>query len=290
MGFASYDALITALTAGQRLPLLWQKNPTTAPVAGVWYHMWPVGGMPGAGALYTGTALNFQRTNDASAGALYHGGNVSALTKHIVSLMAMASAGSPPPIIYVVDQVGYYPLTQSASSQVFVNTNAPDRYVAAGEPGLLVSLVNGAAGGATASNLTVLTYVNQAGTAGQVMPTGTAVAVTVSTALPTATLGARVLTTVGAGPFLPLAAGDTGVRSLTNVTFSAANTGLEAFVLCRPLAFIPCPSANVPAERDLVMQLAALPRVYDGACIAFIVFFPAATGATLNGQVDVAWG
>ena len=151
-----------------------------------------------------------------------------------------------------------------------------------------VSLVNGAAGGTTASNLGPLNYVDQDGNAGAI-PTTPAVAVTVSSALPTATLGARVLTTV-AGPFIPLAAGDNGVRSLTDVDFSAANTGLEAFVMVRPLAMLPLPGANIPAERDLVMQLAALPRVYDGACLAVMVYFPVATGATLLGSLMVAWG
>jgi len=289
MGFATYDDLISELTAGKSLPLPWQKNHTTAPVAGNWYHLWPVGGQPTGGALYTGTALNFQRTINTTTGALYHGGNQSPDTKHLTIVQAVASAGSPPPILMLVDQVGYYPLTQSISSQTFVNTTAPDRYVGAGEGGLRVSLVNGALGGATASNITVLTYVDQDGNAGATMPTTPAVAVTISAALPTATLGSRVLTTV-AGPCLPLAAGDSGVRSLTNITFSAANTGLEALVLVRPLCYIPCPSANVPAERDLVMQLASLPRVFDAACPMWMVFFPAATAATLSGIATVAWG
>lgn len=288
MPFSSYDDLIANMTAGQRLPNMWSKNATTAPVAANWYHMWPVGGQPGAGALYTGTALNFQQTSDQTAGALFTGGNVSPATKHLIYGNVMAGAGAPPPVIMIGDMAGYYPLTQSAGQQNFVNTNPPLRYVSAGQSGLQIALIAGAAGGATASNITALNYLNQNGSSSSI-PTTPAVAVTVSAALPTATLGARVLTTIGAGPFLPLGTGDTGVQQLTNITFSAANTGLEALVLFRPLCVIPCGTAGVPSERDLVMQLANLEQVFDGGCINFFVFFPAATGATLTGELDVAW-
>lgn len=289
MPFSSYDDLIANMTAGQRLQSFWQKNHTTAPgAAGIWNHMWPVGGTPPSGALYTGTALNFQQTTNATAGAFYMGANVSTMTKHLIYAWVMASAGAPTPTIMVVDQVGYYPLTQSASQQNFVNTTPPNRYVSAGQSGLQVALVTGAGGGATASNISILNYVNQLGGA-SAMPTAAAVAVLVSSTLPTATLGARCLTTVGAGPFIPLATGDTGVQSLTNITFSAANTGLEALVLCRPLCTIPCGTIGVPTERDLVMQLANLEQVYDNACLSFFVYWPANTAATLTGEVDVAW-
>ncbi|HUC96774.1 MAG TPA: hypothetical protein VMR16_03890 [Candidatus Saccharimonadales bacterium] len=289
MAFSSYDDLISEIGAGNRLQLPWAKLATTAPVAATWYHMWPVAGQPTSGALYTGTALNYQRTTDTTTGALFAGGNVSTDTKHLIYQWGMASAGAPPPVLMLVDMDGYYPLTQSASLQSFVNTTGPVRYTSAGQSGLQVALVGAAAGGATASNITALNYVDQGGNAGA-MPTTVATAVTISVALPTVNLGARVLTTTGAGPFLPLGAGDTGVRSLTNITFSAANTGLEALVLCRPLATLPLPTALIPGERDLVMQIANLERVYDGACLTWFVFFPTATGVTLTGQVDVAWG
>lgn len=287
--FTSYSDIISEIAAGKSLPAPFSKNPTTAPVAANWYHLWPVGGMPGQGALYTGTAHAHQRTTEASAGALYHGGNKAADTKHILSLLGLASAGVPPPMLMLVDQVGYYPLTQSAASVNFDNTTGPDRYIAAGEGGLQASLIAAAAGGATASNLTVLTYVNEQGTGGKTMPTTPAVAVTVSTALPTATLGARVITTI-AGPFIPLAAGDGGIRSLTNRTFSAANTGLEAFVMLRPLAYLPLRTALVAEEVDLVQDIVNLPRVVDGGCLMVMAFFPVATGAVVTGRLFVAWG
>ena len=289
-GFTSQDDLTAEMSvAGKRLICPYNKTATTAPVASVWYHMWPVGGMPGAGVTYTGAALDFARTVDTDPGSLYTGGNKSPDFKDLIYMNGMATAGAVPPTIWLVDQVGYYPLTQSAVSQVFTNGTPPNRYTTIGQGGLQVSLVAAAAGGATASNITILTYVDQDGNAGATMPTTPAVAVTVSTAAPTSTLGSRVITTVG-GPFLPLMAGDSGVQQLTNITFSAANTGLEALVLLRPLAVLPCPTALTYGERDLVNQISSLERVYDGGCLMFMVFFGSATGANILGEVDVAWG
>jgi hypothetical protein len=288
MAFTSYDDLISEMVAGKRLVLPWAKNPTTACVATNWYSMWPVGGIPGSGALFTGTALDFSRTTDVTPGALYHGGNKSTDTKHLIYQWGLASAGTTPPVFMLIDLVGYYPLTPSGSLQEMTNGTGPDRYVSAGQSGLQAVLVNGAATGSTAAYIGSLNYVDQDGNAGA-MPTSPQVTVTVSAVLPTATLGARVLTTVG-GPFIPLAAGDCGMRSITDVTWSAGNTGLHAFLLVKPLAILPTPAALVPAERDHVMQIANLERIYDGACLSWLVFFPTATGAALQGSIDVAWG
>lgn len=289
MGFTSYDDLISEITAGKRLVLPWQKNPSTAPVAANWYSMWAVGGYPGAGAMFTGASLAHQRTTDLTTGSLYHGGNKTPDTKHLIYINALASAGATPPIVMLVDLVGYYPLATgfSGALQTMDNTNGPNRYVSAGESGLQAVLVNGALNGATV-NISSLNYTDQDGNAGA-MPTTPTVAVTGAAVLPTATLGARVLTTIG-GPFIPLAAGDCGMRTIVNVTSSGAMTGLLAFLMVKPLATLPLPAALIPSERDLVMQLANLERVYDGACLSWLVFFPVATGATLTGEIDVAWG
>jgi hypothetical protein len=60
--------------------------------------------------------------------------------------------------------------------------------------------------------------------------------------------------------------------------------------MVKPLAVIPTPVAGVPGERDLVMQIANLERVYDDACLMWLAWFGSATATTLTGEVDVAWG
>jgi len=291
-GFASYDDLIAEISAGKRLTLPWSKTFTSAPVAGVWYDMWPVGGTPGAG-VYTGTNYTFTRTTDTTAGALYHGGNKSTDTKHVIRALAHQAAATMDRLM-VIDRVGYYPIPNPhpTTLQALTNTTGPDRYVSAGEPGLLAFIVNSSGNATTTGNLSALNYTDQDGNAGA-MPTTPTVGPNPLSTAPSTTLGARFQFAVaGLGPFLPLAAGDMGMRSVTSIQFSAGITQTSALVLCRPLYTIPLAGANAPTERELVMMLAGLPRVYDGACISFLGYAHSATAMTqgVSGELDVAWG
>jgi hypothetical protein len=243
--------------------------------------------MPLAG-VYGGTLLDFTQTSDQNVGSLYTGGNKLPDFKSLVYLNGTASGGSPPPTLMLVDQVGYYPLNQSASLQTFTNVTPPNRYNTNGAGGLQMSLIATALGGATASNITSLAYVDDQGNSMN-MPVSTTITVATGAVAPTATLGARVLTSIN-GPFLPLAAGDAGVQQCTNITFSAANTGLEALVLVRPLMTFPINTVLAYNERDFATNISSLERVYDGACLTWMAFFPTATGCNLMGNLDVGWG
>ena len=292
MPIYGHDDIIAKASAGQKRRIPFSKTCTgTTFVANNWYHLWSVNGSYAGGSLYSGTALAFQRTTDTTTGALYTGGNVSPSTKHPIYSMVMQSANAIA-ALWVMDMVGYYPLTQSASVQTFANTNGPDRYTGNGEGGLKVVLVAGALGGATASNITQLTYVDQDGNTGHTIPTSPSVAVTVSAASPTTTLGSRCLTVTSYnGLFLPLATGDAGVRSLTNIQFSAANTGLEALLLVRPLFKIPIPgTVYAVAEKDFVCDLDSVPIIKDGACLTFFSLLTTTAGPNLTGEITFVYG
>jgi len=96
------------------------------------------------------------------------------------------------------------------------------------------------------------------------------------------------------GPFLPLAAGDAGVQRVENVTFSgvSAAAGSVCIVVCKPLASIPLPYGFIAAERDFMSQLPSLPRIYDGACLGYLLFDGAISvaGTQWMGNIDLAWG
>jgi len=287
MGFTSYDDLITEITAGKRLVLPWGKSHTTAPTTALyWYSLWMVGGAPGSG-VYTGTNLTFTRTTDLTAGALYHGGNKSTDTKHLIYMNAISSAGAISPTLMLCDMVGYYPIDTYTSTVQFtlVNTSGPDRYVSAGQSGLQACVISH--GTTVAGTITECTYVDQDGAAGT-MPTTPAVSL-LAGLIGTATLGSKVITQVS-GPFLPLAAGDCGMRSITTMTVTETGAIPFRVLMVKPLAVLPTPAAGVPGERDLAMQIASLERVWDGACLMWLAWFGSATATTLTGEVDVAWG
>ena len=133
-------------------------------------------------------------------------------------------------------------------------------------------------------------YTNSAGTASRATPT----------VLPVGNSAAAVTSVVysgtGAGkygPFMPLQAGDAGIRSVQTATISVSYvSGVLNLVLCRPLLTLPITTLGVTAERDLVNQFPSMPRVYDGACLAWLMLAGAATpvASPLSGHLEFGWG
>jgi hypothetical protein len=142
--------------------------------------------------------------------------------------------------------------------------------------------------GAGTPNLTI-SYTNQAGVAGRTMP------VTVSS-VATAVQSHVIHSDPSAGkffPFLPLQAGDTGIRSIQTITLSATMTsGSLGIVLCKPLTSLPLTTAGVMAERNLMTQLPSLPRIYDGANLNMLFFTAAATATATPfvGYIEASYG
>lgn len=288
-GFASYDDLISEMTAGKKWTAVFAKGHTSAPVANTWVDLWTVSGLPTGGS-FGGTARTAKQFDDTSTGALIHGGNVTPDTKHLISEQVVSSGGTP--TMWLCDRVLSYESCAftAATNQLMTNTLTAQRYVSAGQSGLQCTVVADTATGATAANMTRLAYTDQGGTTGQLMPTAVTKTITASSAAPSTVLGARCVVPLGVSPWIELAAGDTGMRAVEDFTTSAANTGTMAFVMLKPLALMPTFAAGIPATMDLVAQVASLERVYDGACLSFMAFFPAATASTFTGRVDVAWG
>jgi hypothetical protein len=95
------------------------------------------------------------------------------------------------------------------------------------------------------------------------------------------------------GPFMPLANGDAGVNSIEQINLSSTYTSGEfSMMLCKPLLTMPMTTIGVACERDLMNQVPSLPRVYDGACLTWLLYSGAATPANsaFYGHLDVAWG
>jgi hypothetical protein len=90
------------------------------------------------------------------------------------------------------------------------------------------------------------------------------------------------------GP-LPLAAGDTGVQACSTLNIDTANTaGVFNFVQLRPLVYLPI-VANQWNERDLVLQIAALPRIFDGASLGCYMLASAAAAQNIWWQIRTAY-
>lgn len=148
---------------------------------------------------------------------------------------------------------------------------------------------NATALGAGTPNLS-LDYTNSEGTASRATPTVLPIGKTA------AANGLILYSGTGAGkygPFMPLAAGDGGIRSIQTIRNSTSYvSGEYAVMYCKPLLTLPITTLGVASERDLLNQVPSLPKIEDGACLAWLWYSGAATptNSAIAGHLDVAWG
>ena len=245
--------------------------------------------------------ISYAMNDSMVSGAMYHGGNVSPSTKHIINAGAMSIVGTAvPSVLMLCDFLLAYPLinANTAAVQTFTTTSTLPRYTSgAGVKAFVVATGTYASSivtlGGTAMTPLVISYTNQAGTTGQAMPYINVVANN-----PVSVVAGTIIHS-GApvnnyGPFLPLAAGDTGMRSVQSIQMAASGTANTtcALVLAKPLFSIPLTTAGLLAERDLMNQLPSMPQVYDGACLGWLYYAGAATAANtqFNGYIDFCYG
>jgi hypothetical protein len=80
--------------------------------------------------------------------------------------------------------------------------------------------------------------------------------------------------------FAPLAAGDLGVKAITNMQSSAAvATGTIDWIIGHPIAINACPIANIACLDDGLYTSLNLTPILDSACLTFLELCKPATGA-----------
>lgn len=293
MPFTSIDDLVNEITSGKFNRIDWNKiTGGAAYAAGRWYDFSALGGTPIANA-WAGTALTWTTCTESTGNGtqifgMRHGGNVTPDTKHVLNGSAITGVATGVPAqLMLVDMQGYYPGINMNVSTSQTLLGSPTLRYANGE-GIRAYLVVTATTGATAHNLS-MSYTDQGGTAGNTLPV--TVSCTASAITPHVTHSGTAANNYG--PFLPLASGDTGIRSVQSVQLSAASgSGTAALVLARPLLTIPLTTVSVASERDFLNQLPSLPQVQDGACLTWLYFAGSAVGASTNfyGSLELGWG
>ena len=297
MGWTSQDDLINQLTNnGKGDTVVTTKTLSSAGTAGAWTLLAGHAGYPPA-ATFTGSDLTYVPTDDTWAeGTIYTGGDVSTATKHFLSAGAacVAAAGAPW-YIMAIDLVGFVPLsgtnvsttgTKTVTMTALSNSGSKgDRY--ANGQGLRMFVAADTALGANAPTC-VVNYLDTGGNAGAT-----------TTFTSTASLGVGQLLNTGAAankynPFLPLAAGDTGVSDIVSLVWSgtAHASGTVIIGLCKPLWTIPVPATGLYCKVDFVNALPSMRRIPDGANIQFLLFQTGATtsAGTINVDFDYGYG
>lgn len=288
MGFTSQDDLISSVTVDEQFQYdVRFKTISTAQVAAFWTNLGVFSGSEPASA-YPGTSLTFVPTDDTWAdGAWQHGGDVAALTKHFLYAGAniVAAAGAPW-FLLAVDQVGYVPITgtdvtgtgsRTITMTAIGSSGAKvDRYP--NGKGLRAFFSTEVAPTAGGPNLTVFGYNDTAGAAKTCPVTVGFSATPVIGAVPHSGGAATRY-----APFIPMAAGSTGISDLTNFTLTGgtAYTGSGQLVLhlVKPLWGIPLPASGVHSVADFINALPNMAKIPDGACVQWLLMNTGATTA-----------
>jgi hypothetical protein len=296
-GFSTIKEVIDAENNGKCNISSYRKNPTNTSLVGAWVDLSQYSGTPPAKYWFDATPLTAKAIYQSDDGGFYHGPNVSPSEKYIRQITTQftlnaAAPGSPVTAI-LCDYLLYYPTIDDSTTdpQLMVNNVTLPRYT--NGKGVQMIAVNIAT--RTGGQTFTVSYTNQDGVPGR-----TTQPVTQNTA------GVATLTNTdrtvlnGAGPFIPLQLGDTGVRSVESVTMNGTDTGLFSIILVKPLLqttftepFSLVTTGNIAAtyEKDLLLHNNDMPKIYDNAFLNFLVMQNGETITNLRfmAQLKTIW-
>ena len=292
--FANADLLGQVWESGFRKAIASAATTTNA-----WVDMTYFAGSPPAN-FYASSPL-IAATIEADKG-IYNGGNVAPKSKHLKNVKLMSAASSATSTtngrqeIAVCDYLLYYPFIDTdaiGEEQTLDNTVTLPRYATTG--GQVMAVGQSAA---SAIGQFTFNYTNQDGVAGRVSQNNFTFIVAG---------GGQIVAASGAGasynPFCYLQAGDTAVRSIESVTFTAAGGGLMALVIVKPLLKTTVSqecrrttagnleSYGACTELASVIHQAGAPRIYDGAVLGFVAsgYAGSLASSILAGTLEVVW-
>jgi len=294
--FASLSALVAAgSNPGKTYDYRFQKTGVASNAVGNANDLWMRGGFPGAGAAGSG-APGGKAWSSADTGPIpgYRNG-VTTDSNHFASGWVTASVINNSLLLY--DRLFSVAKTMNSTTTEAV-TGVPTRYQSATTTdveyagGNFITVSNpttvlaATAHNITAASTAVWTYTNQAGTTSKNLNhNGTAIQTLAGVS---ACVVGGVDLAVG-NWFIPLAAGDVGIKALTQMQLSAAvATGTLDAVIGHPIAVFPCPAANLACPVDGVNTAFNLTTILDDAALAFLELpKPATTATNYSGQVTV---
>jgi hypothetical protein len=255
----TYDGIINARAGGKADDKCWTKSSFTT-TASDWYCNARIAGMPGAMTFNSATPPTQTACDRSTAGNLaFPLFNPGGTDKKYLLTMGWGAAQQINMGILCDLQVqgGSFRLTVATAETVAAPVTIPRTYGSPLGAGNYIVFVTTTGASATATTMTV-TYVNQDGTAGR----------TTTIAGPaTATIAEQLwpdTTSTTPMPFFPLAAGDYGVRSLSQTQVNTAlAAGAVAGLIVYPLMFLPGIGANTYIERDSTVQVDGLTELVN---------------------------
>lgn len=253
-----------------------RKVPSQASTAGIWCDLSMASGNPSPN-FYSGVELT-ATTLDGNKG-IYKGSG----DRLFSTLLYTSSANGAPLTAILCDYLLFYPQIDmdSVDEQAMDNTVPLPRY-GTGE-GVMMFLVAQYPyiGGVDF----VVRYTNSDGVSGR------------TTGLVRANTGTNIASFVHSGSFtnsfgafLPLQAGDKGVRLVESITFVSPNGGLGALVLVKPIYNTAIRELASPYESNCFRDSGLLPELKQGAYLNFIALPNASvSGVPISGNIKTIW-
>lgn len=282
-GFTSLSDLISEATAGKKLEFPFQKVGTTGVVSAT-NTLWFVGNQPAAGAA-AAAAPGGTVPTDATTGSFTYPNPTGGDTLHFTTGEPLATVAANTLLLY--DRLFSVTKTMNSTATEAV-TGVPTRYQSttntaedyAGGNFLIIECRTALP--ATAHNWTTCIYTDQDGNATVTLPSVTGNSSNIVNRLDQPT----------GQWFCPLASGDSGIQQLDQMQCSAAvASGAIDFTIGHPIAFMPCPIANMICVTDGINTAFNLERIFDDACQAFLeIIKPATTATTYAGRFTAVAG
>lgn len=285
----NFAALAQAHSDGKTKYTIFRRVPTPTTGSGIWFDLSVVPGIPTPnyyiGSIATATQMVRTPASGKIDGGIDHGPDVSPSVKQLLRMMTVIQTPTtavPLPMI-LCDYLMCYPfIAQDTGSQAMANPVTLPRYTTGAGVQAMAVLVAPQVGGTTF----FITYTNQDGVAGRVSQT-----VTCNTQTVNGTILNTAPATVGCGgPFIPLQAGDTGIRSIEAVEYLSPDIGLMTLVLVKPITSINHYDVTAPTEIIYPIDRGTAPVIQDDAFLGLICC-PSGTIASANiiGEIETVW-
>jgi len=273
--FAGLSALIAAKTGGKSCTMLFTKTGTAVTAVNGATDMWMTGTQPAAGSAGAALPGGTSPTNATTGCLPFVNAVVNANTSHFVNASVEASVAGNDLLLTDLLFRGAVTMTSTSTQSV---TGTFSRYQDETATALdyiggnfIYPACTGTALAAVAHNWTVCEYTNQAGTTGQTVPSIAGIS----------GCDKNQVDLLLTNWFMPLAAGDVGVKAITQVQLSADVTSGTADICCaHAIAVMSCPIASLSMNIDGVASAFNLQQVFDNACLNFMELPKVATTAT----------
>lgn len=285
MGFNGIMPLAQAVENGQTWQSFFYKTSLPSGAAARWYDGSVGAGIPIYQAYVGGQYEATQIIGSANRG-IYTGPVPNEnQTKHLFSMSAGTLSSAVPITLLLADYLMFYPLVDmdSTDAQDMIQSASLPRY----STGKGVQAYFVVSAPITNSGLITVLYTNSEGVPNRSTTFGISAFSVIGGLVNTAR---DATSTAGLSPFIPLANGDNGIRSIERVTCSTPFGGFCHIVLVKPLATHVVREQNTEAETVFFTHKANCVQIQNNSYLNFLILNNAAGSPTpLRGFLQFTW-